>query len=232
MQNNVFYTILLRFVAIIFHRQTIIARVFLLLCLSWYNENTFVLVLQFILIPELWVYAFAMFLKTCSLLFVEIQSLIFNFYAILEVYQTKKFPQTPPSTVPPLAVEYEFLEKFLPIVTIGEVEGQGLLVSASENNSTQIPDFPYQLEKQKNGNWLVNGEEKSIEQLKKIHSKYKSEYKNGKAKQRSMQQYIFYTNLLQEIDRLDNLEKKRKDLEFTQNIDSQFNTNINLNKIV
>jgi hypothetical protein len=222
MQNNVFYTIVLRFVAIIFHRQSLIARVFLLLCLSWYNENTFVLVLQFILIPELWVYAFAMLVKTCSLLFVEIQSLIFNFYSILEVYQTKQFPKTPPSTVPPMAVEYEFLEKFLPIVTIGEVDGQGLLVSASENNLIQIPDFPYQLEKQKNGNWLVNGEEKSIEQIKKIHSKYKSEYKNGKAKQRSMQHYIFYTNLLQEIERLEQVEKKRKDLEFSQNIDNQF----------
>ena len=221
MQNNVFYTIVLRFVAIIFHRQSLIARVFLLLCLSWYNENTFVLVLQFILIPELWVYAFSMLVKTCSLLFIEIQSLIFNFYAILEVYQTKQFPKTPPSTVPPMAVEYEFLEKFLPIVTIGEVDGQGLLVSASENNFTQIPDFPYQLDKQKNGNWLVNGEEKSIEQIKKIHSKYKSEYKNGKAKQRSMQHYIFYTNLLQEIERLEQLEKKRKDLEFSQNIDDQ-----------
>ena len=225
MQNNVFYTILLRFVAIIFHRQTIIARVFLLLCLSWYNDNIFVLVLQFILIPELWIYAFAIFVKTCSLLFIEIQSLIYNFYAIGEVYKTKQFPKTPPSTIPPLAVEYEFLEKFLPIVTIGEGEGQGLLVAASENNLTQISDFPYQLEKQKNGNWLVNGEEKSIEQLKKIHSKYKSEHKAGKAKQRSLQFLIYYNNVLAEIERLDNVEKKRKDLEFSQNIDNQFNQN-------
>jgi hypothetical protein len=224
MQNNVFYTILLRFVAIIFHRQTIIARVFLLLCLNWYNENTFVFVLQCILIPELWVYSFAMFIKTCKLFLIEIQSLIFNFYGVLYTLQKRELPPNPPSTVPPMAVEYELLEKYLPIVTIGEVDGQGLLGSASENNSTQIPDFPYQLEKQKNGNWLVNGEEKSIDQLKKIHSKYKSEYKNGKAKQRSMQQYIFYTNVLQEIERLDNAEKKRKDLEYSQNIENQLNT--------
>lgn len=224
MQNNVFYTILLRFVAIIFHRQTIIARVFLLLCLSWYNENTFVLTLQFILIPELWIYAATMFVKTCKLFLIEVQSLIFNFYAVIEVYQTKKFPQTPPSTTPPLAVEYEYLEKYLPIVTIGEVDKQGLLVGASDATLTPVPDFPYELEKQKNGNWLVNGEEKSLEQLKKIHSKYKSEYKNGKAKQRSMQQYIFYTNVLQEIERLENVEKKRKDLEYSQNIDNQLNT--------
>jgi hypothetical protein len=45
MQNNVFYTILLRFVAIIFHRQSLIARVFLLLCLSWYTDHIFVMVL-------------------------------------------------------------------------------------------------------------------------------------------------------------------------------------------
>ena len=177
MQNNVFYTILLRFVAIIFHRQSLIARVFLLLCLSWYSENTFVLVLQFILIPELWIYAAAMFVKTCKLFLIEVQSLIFNFYAVVEVYQTKKFPTVPPSTVPPLAVEYEFLEKFLPIVIVGEGDGQNLLVGGTENNQTQIADFPYQLEKQKNGNWLINGEEKTIEQLKKLHSKYKSEYK-------------------------------------------------------
>jgi hypothetical protein len=39
-----------------------------------------------------------------------------------------------------------------------------------------------------------------------------------------MQQYIFYTNVLQEIERLDNAEKKRKDLEYSQNIENQLNT--------
>lgn len=224
MQNNVFYTILLRFVAIIFHRQSLIARVFLLLCLSWYTEHIFVMVLQFILIHELWVYAASMFVKTCKLFMVEVQSLIYNFYVVIQVFQTKQIPPTPPSTVPPLAVEYEILEKFLPIVLVGEEGDQTVPLLASASNNTQIADFPSQLEKLKNGNWLVNGEEKSFDQIKKIHSKYKSEHKTGKAKTRSLQLLIFWANTIQEIERLEQAAKKQKDLEYSQDIDKQLKT--------
>lgn len=224
MQNNIFYTILLRFLAIIFHRQTIIARVFLLLCLNWYNEHTFVVILQFILVPELYAYAATLFVKTLKQFMIELQSLIFNVYGVVQVFETKQLPPLPPHTPPLIAVEYEILEKVLPIITIGEESDGSVMQLAQANNKLPIADFPAQLELLKNGNWLINGEEKTLEQIKKIHSKYKSEHKSGKATPRSMQFYIFWTNTLQEIDRQLLAVKKQKDTQYSQDIEKQINS--------